>query len=211
MTQPFKRDIRLHPKAPHVNHVRDSYPILLRDAILTRIKLMPFFTGFTFKSNMAVQAQPDDIPQCAVYFLQETMTPDGDANTGEVRFTNMVQIGISVIIQNNDSVASERKLDAAYQVLMITLLTDTSLQHNEQFEIEAFTTGQRSHHFGNAVKDNEVPMAELRLELNIDLGVVTYEPEIVDVLETIHVETLPPEGDGNTTRIISVYDIDQGS
>lgn len=213
---PFSRGVRLHGKSPHVVHVRNSYPILVRDGILARIKAMSFFTGFSFRSNVALQVQPDDIPFCGVYLLNEQGTSDGDPNAGEVRFRTVAHIGISVIIQNNDSVVAERTLDAASQVLMTNLFSDHTLYDNSVFKIQAFTNLTRTHVFGNMVKDNETPIAELRIEVSCDLGTVTYPPYVPDDLEVIHVQTRFPVGGTaqqihDTLQVVASYDLEQGS
>jgi hypothetical protein len=187
-------NLRLHGKIPSVYHVGVSYPILVRDGILNRIKVMPFFSPFVkFSSNKALQIQPENIPFCGVYLLQETMIPDGEANAGEPRFRTSARIGISVIIQNNDSVAAEYKLDAAMQSISFGLFTDSTLYNNKSFKIQGFSAGSRQHVFGHVgVSDQETPIAELRFELVCDLGVILYEPLVSDPLEVIHTETSFP-------------------
>lgn len=214
MITPFKRDMRLRGKTPHVIQERRSYSLLVRDGILDRIKAMPFFSTFSFGSNTAVPLQQQSLPYCGVYLLQEQMTPDGDANTGEVRFRTTARIGLSVIVKNNDFDAAEIQLDKAYQSLTIGLFSDPSLYNNSVFKIQAFSNGVRQHVFGNMTKDNETPIAELRLEISCDLGVITYPPDIIDDLEIIHVTTAFPVGGTaqeihDTQQVEAEYDIDQ--
>jgi hypothetical protein len=213
MIMPFKRDLRLHGKSPHVVATMRSYPILVRDGILDRIKLMPFFATFKFGSNTAIQIQAPSLPFCGVYLLQEQMSPDGDPNVGEVRFRTVARIGIGVIIQNNDTVAAEYQLDAASQALMTGLFADPTLYNNDVFKIQSFSAGTRQHNFGSIGKDNETPIAELRLEISYDLGTITYPPYVPDDLEIIHVETAFPLK-GDTSRVQQVktqYDLEQNN
>lgn len=212
MTMPFKRDLKARGKSPHVVHVRRSYPILVRDGILDRIKLMPFFATFKFGKTAAIPIQAPMLPYCAVYFLNDQETPDGDANAGEVRFKTVARIGISVIIQNNDPEEADLVLDTAYQVLVTNLFADHTLYDNDIFKIQAFISGTRQHIFGNAGKDQETPIAELRYEIGCDLGVVTYPPYVPDDLEQIHVKTRWPGGGTEqeiaaTQQVESNYDI----
>ncbi len=213
MTTPFSKGLRLHGKTPRINHVFNSEAMLVRNAIFDRIKLMSFFTSFKFGSDSALSIQPETLPYCGVYLLGENMIPEGDPNAGEVRFRSVAQIGISVIIANNDSAAAEMKLDAANQVILIKLLSDPTLYNWSgkygPVKIQSFPQCDRAHVFGNVGKDQQTPSAELRLMLSCDLGTIMYPPEVLDDLETIRVETLPPGGDENTTRIISEYDIEQ--
>jgi len=212
MVMPFKRDLRLHGKSPHVVHVQRSYPILVRDGILDRIKLMPFFSTFKFGKTTAIPIQAPSLPFCGVYLLQEQGTPDGDANVGEVRFRTVARIGIGVIVLNNDSEAAEYQLDAANQTLT-GLFADHTLYDNDVFKIQAFTSVTRQHNFGSMLKDNETPIAELRLEIACDLGTITYPPYVPDDLEIIHVETVFPVG-GDASRVQQVktqYDLEQNN
>jgi hypothetical protein len=206
---PFPRSVRLHGKTPRVEVPRHSYPILLRDAIMARVKAMPFFTGFTFTTNKALQIQPQSLPYCGVYFIQETSTPDGDANAGEVRFRTAVIIGFSVIILNNDAEAAELKLDTAMQTLAGNLLNDETLYNGDQVKVQGFVSGKRSHEFGNGTFDNKTPIAELRWELICDIGTITYPPVVLDDLEVIHVTTEYPYPPTGAPPVYSEYDMEQ--
>ena len=211
MVQPFKRDLRLHPKIPKVRSTFRSYPMLVRDGMFDRVKLMPFFSSFNFSTKKDLKIQLEMIPFCGVYFLQEFMSPDGDANTGEVRFRTTARYGFSVIIQNNDSDQSESTLDKAAQVISGGLLTDPSLYNNKIFKIQSFSGGTRQHVYGHVGQDQQTPIAELRYELTCDLGVIDYPPFVEDVLEVIHLETIfPIDGDSSRVQQVKVeYDMEQ--
>src|SRR6266699_3389379 len=197
---PFKRDIRLHGKTPHVRCTALSYPMLVRDGILNRVKLMSFFSTFNFSSNKTLQIQPASLPFCGVYLLQEMMAPDGDADAGEIRFRTAVRYGFSVIVQNNDSVVAEYNLDKAMQAITVGLFTDPTFYNNSSFKIQGFTSGSRQHVFGSVGLDNETPIAELRFELTCDLGTISYTPFTEDDLEVIHLETVFPI-DGDASKV----------
>ena len=203
---PLSRKLRAHAKLPRVGHIPRSYPIMVRDGALARVRAMPWFSGFNFSSNKSLQIQPQNIPFCGVYFLSETDTPDGDANAGELRFRNMTVLGFSVIVQNNDSAEAEYKLDTAFQAIIRGLLSDPTFYNNDKFKIQAFTRGMRQHVFGHAGKENEMPIAELRFDLTCDLGTITYEPYVPDMLETIHVTVDENSGDD---QFQVQYDLDQ--
>ena len=214
MTTPFKRDLRMRGKTPRVDHVRRSYPILVRDGIMDRVKAMPYFSSFHFSTNKSLQIQPQSLPFCGVYLLQELMTPDGDANVGEVRFRTTTRIGFSVIVLNNDADAAEYQLDTAMQVITGGLFADPTLYDNSVFKIQAFISGSRQHVFGGVGQDNETPIAELRYELTCDLGAITYPPFEPDDLEIIHVETAFPAGGTQAEQdavqqTIAEYDLEQ--
>ena len=207
-------NFRLRGKTPLLGHIPRSYPMLLRDGLLTRIKAMPWFSAFHFSTNAAMQIQPQLLPFCGVYLMQELMVADGDANAGEPRFRTSARIGFSVIVVNNDPDAAEYQLDTAVQALLRGLLSDPTLYNNDQFRIQGYASGTRAHVFGNAGKDNETPVAELRLELLFDLGVITYPPLVTDDLEIIHVTTAYPGSDtaaeqNDRQQITAEYDLDQ--
>lgn len=163
--------------------------------MMDRVKLMPFFAPFiTFTTNKALQIQPDSLPLCGVYFIQETSTPEGDSNAAEPRFRTSARFGFSVIIVNNDPEAAEYVLDLAAQALAGGLFSDSSLYNNSSFKIQGYSLGARTHMFGNTGLDNETPIAELRWELICDLGTLTYPPLVLDDLDTIHVKTAFPLG-----------------
>lgn len=191
-----------------------SFPILLRDAILTRVKALPYFATFSFSTNRMLQIQPDSLPLSGVYFLQENSLPDGDANAGQVRFRTTVRIGFSVIIINNDPDLAEHQLDTAYQVLVSSLLADETLYNGSQVKVQGFASGARTHVFGNAGSNNETPIAELRWDLVCDLGVIDYPPVVLDDLDLIHVRTGFPLGGTQAEQdavqqVVSEYDLPQ--
>jgi hypothetical protein len=201
--------LRLHGKIPHVEVIERSIAMQVRDAIVDRMKVMPFFQGFTFKRSHAVKVLPAMMPYCCVYFLGELLGADGDADIGEVRFNSVVRIGFSIMLVNNDIDAMEDRLDDAYQATFNGLLRDPTLYNNRNFKIQSFDKGGRTHYYGSlGSQNNETPYAELRAELHCNLGAIEYEPRVEDMLETIHVETVHPPGDKNNQHIFSVYNFD---
>jgi hypothetical protein len=213
MTSPAAK-LRIHGKIPHVETVTRSYGMMVRDAILARLKTSPFFQGYTFYKSHALQIQHDDFPACAVFFMGEQLSQDGNNNTGEVRFSSEVKIGLSVYLINNDPEAMEDRLDNAYEALFQRLLRDPTLMNNEYFQIEAYTKGSRMHVYGQmgSPQSNETPYAEMRADLTCDLGAIEYEPRVEYMLEKIHIETVHPPsdiGENQVQHIYSEYDMDQ--
>jgi hypothetical protein len=195
-----------------------SISFQVRDAIITRIKVMPFFTGtptpFTFTSNKALPIQPQSLPLCGVYFINESGRPDGDANAGEPRFKTSVRYGFSVVILNNDPEAAEYTLDLAYLALTGGLFSDPTLYNNANFQIEGYELGTRSHSFGNAGLEQELPFVELRWELVCNLGTIDYPPLVLDNLDLIRIKTAFPLGgteyeQAGTPQVEAVYDLPQ--
>jgi len=199
-----------------------SEAFIVRDKIMTKLQAMTFFSSAIFKrfsTNTAEQIQPENVPFLGVYFINEDMVADGDANVGEVRFRSTATYGLSVVVQNNDAAAAENTLDAAW-IAVSKLFIDPSLYNwknvgkpNEVL-IQAYTRGNRSHVFGSVGKENAIPIAEMRFNLTCDLGVIDYEPVIDDDFLTIHVKTQFPGGDtqadiDNRQQVVVEYDIPQ--
>lgn len=182
-----------------------SYELLIRDAMLERVKKIDWFKQFRkFSTNKSLQIQPQSIPFCGVYFIEGTGLPDGDSNVGETRFHTTARYGFSVIVQNNDPEKAEYQLDLAYQLLTKNLFNDPTLYGNPEAMIQAFIRNSRSHMFGAIGADNELPIAELRLDLTCDLGTLMFPPIVEDRLETLHIETTFPIG---TTEQDSVQQV----
>lgn len=175
-----------------------SIAFQVRDGILDRIKLLPFFTGaptpFKFTSNKGLPIQPQHLPLCGVYFINENSTPDGDANAGEPRFRTSARYGFSVLVINNDPEAAEYTLDLAYQAIVGGLFSDSTLYNNSNFQIQSYDLGTRTHVFGNAQLEQETPFVELRWELVCNLGTIDYPPLVTDDLDLIRITTAFPLG-----------------
>jgi len=201
-----------------------SYGLVIRDTLWAKAVTLPFFAGFKSRRCKQLPVIPEVLPYLGVYFMNEKMTTDGDPNAGEVRFDVEMTLGFSVIIQNNDPVESESKLDQAYWSIMnglwrdqyIMNLIDTSAPAGvvtlpDGIIIEGVRGGSRKHVWGNAGLNNETPIAELSYEANI-LFSQSFPPIIVDDLLRIHQETVPLRHDGTippvdeVQRIITEYE-----
>jgi hypothetical protein len=168
--------------------------MLVRDALLARARTMPNFAGFKFSTNKAEQIQPESIPFLGIYFINEDMLADGDANAGEPRFRSMTTYGFSIIVQNNDAAAAESTLDDAWTLLTNGLFTDPSLYLNPAAQIQGYTRATRTHQFGSTGADNSIPIAECRFTLTVDLGVNDFPPIVPDVLSKVRLDTRYPGG-----------------
>jgi hypothetical protein len=187
--------------------IDQSYSFIIRDLFFNRLVQVPFFTGFTARKSRALPVMTNNIPYLGVYFVNEEMSPDGDLNAGEIRFTHMLKIGFSVIIVNNDPVACESKLDQAYWTIMNTLWRDpylTNLIDTRAYpggigspnntRIEGVSRGMRRHVYGTAGKDNEMPIGEMQYEATVKYR-ADYAPIITDDLLQISVRTGVKAGD----------------
>lgn len=186
-----------------------SYAMIVRNAMLARARAMVNFAGFKFSTNKAEQVQPEQIPFVGIYFINEDLLADGDANAGEPRFHSQVLYGFSIIVQNNDAAAAENTLDDAWVLLTNGLFTDPSLYLNPAAQIQGYTRGNRTHQFGNAGADNSIPIAECRFTLTIDLGVYDFPPLVPDVLSKVRLDTRYPAGSdpAEVQQIGAEYDL----
>jgi hypothetical protein len=201
-----------------------SYSFIIRDLFADRLMQSPFFGGFTLRKSRALPIMTNQIPVLGIYFVNEDMSPDGDLNAGEIRFTHMLKLGFSVVIVNNDTVSCEAKLDQAFWTIMNTLWRDPTLTNffdarpypgrvgnPDNVRIEGVSRGARRHVFGNAGKDNETPIGELQYEATVKYS-ADYAPVITDRLLHIHVETAPVASDGTVPpadtvqRTVTEYD-----
>ena len=191
---------------PTISEVQ-SYSFIIRDMFLAKLVAAPFFGSFTARKSKALPVVTANIPYIGVYFVNEDMTPDGDLNAGEIRFTHYLKLGFSVIIANNDPVASEASLDAAFWAIMNTLWRDPYMTNfvdtraypggvgnPDNVRIEGVSRGTRRHVFGNAGKDNEMPIAEMQYEATVKYS-ADYAPIITDDLLQIGVRTGVKPGD----------------
>lgn len=179
-----------------------SYSFVIRDMLLDKLAASPFFGGFTVRKSKALQIQTHHIPYLGAYIVSEDLQPDGDANTGQIRFTSSVRLGFSVIVVNNDPVACEAKLDQAFWAICNTLWRDPNLMsfidtvpygsggngNPDNTRIEGVGRSSRKHVFGSAGLNNETPIGELQYEATI-IHRFGFEPVIPDDLLEIGVRT----------------------
>jgi hypothetical protein len=190
-----------------------SFTWVLREQIL--VALGPVFSGFMIRRTDYKAILPAQLPALGVYVTNERMTPDGDPNAGEIRFIHDFQIGISVIIANNDPDIAEQKLDAAFWSMMHGLWSNAKLMaflssaNPDNTSFEGITLGVRRIVYGNIGKNNETPVAELQYEINCKYR-STWPPFIPDYLEKIVVTVIPEGFDPTLTPVITVeYDFSQ--
>lgn len=196
----------------------NSYSQIIRDGAIERIGLMSFFDTFKkFSRSPQLPIQSQNIPYVGVYVVDDNFVPDGDLNAGEIKFTHTFRLGFSVFILNNNPDEMEDKLDEAYWAIMNGLLRDPTFINFTQSHlidktaIEGISKGTRRNIYGNAVKENEMPIAEMRLELSMTYR-TNWPPIINDNLETIHVTTGFPlggtaEDQAKVQQVVAEYDL----
>jgi hypothetical protein len=189
---------------------QQSYSFNIRDTFFAAVTRMPFFADYTKRKTKMIKVQPELLPFLAVYMLPETMTPDGDANAGFIRFIHALPIGFSVMIANNDEIVAEQTIDAAFWALMNGLWTDpylnntidtlnrdTGISNINNVVFESITRGVRRHVFGAATMNNETPLAELQYDVTVCYRSEWY-PTITDDLLLVDVKTKMRPGDSQT-------------
>lgn len=194
-----------------------SYSQVIRDALFAKTVLLPFFTGFYARRSKQLPVQATQLPYLGVYIVGEDMTSDGDANAGEIRFIHRLQVGWQVLIEDNDPVAAELKLDQAFWSIMNGLWRDPDLMNFIQSDmpddtrIEAVERGKRAHAWGPPGVNGELPFGELQYVATIVYR-AEFSPAITDDLLHIHEEAVPLAGDATTPdasevqRIIREYE-----
>jgi hypothetical protein len=165
---------------------------IIRDGVLERVKAFEQFTTFKFSADPSHQVQPYEVPYIGVYLMPEEVNYDGAWNLTEPHFTNDADIGISVILANNDGAELDDNLDNAYDLITDGLLTDPTLMGFETiYKIEGVKKISRQHLFGVTGSTNEMPIGELRMTWRFTFRSY-YPPVIRDDLKLIVIKTLYP-------------------
>jgi hypothetical protein len=187
-----------------------SYSWVLRETFLATVA--PLFPGYTILRNPRVPIQAAQLPVFGVYLLPERMTPDGDWDAGEIRFTHNFTIGFSVIIADNNSDTIEQKLDAAWWTIMNGLWPNAKLMNLQQStaadntRIEGVMSGERRFVYGGRL-NNETPVAELQYEATCRYR-TGWPPTISDAFNLMVVQVVPAGVDSTKTQIITTqYDL----
>jgi hypothetical protein len=193
--------------------VDNSYAMIIRNELLERIKTFPIFAGVPrFGAAPMLAVQSEDIPYLGVYLVEEQLTPDGDANAGEPRFQSRTKFGFQYVVQNNDPDVAEDKLDLAYWAILTNFFEVQRWDYfaNDTVWVESVERGSRSHHYGNAGKDNRTPYAELRADLVFKLR-ETFPPPVTDDLKSIHItvaDHIPYDALENAPLRVVILDLD---
>jgi hypothetical protein len=193
-----------------------SYGQVIRDTLFATVVQLPFFANFIARRSKQLPVQQPLLPYLGVYIIDEQMPPDGDPNAGDIRFIHTLRIGFQVIIANNDPVAAELSLDAAFWAIMTGLWTNTGLTNMiatmlpDNTRFEGVERGARKHVWG-IIGKGETPIGELEYIASIRFRTEWFPGGFPDLLE-INVQTVPLASDGTVPpadqvqRIISDYE-----
>ena len=190
----------------------------IEDGLYARMKVIPpFNTAAKFVRSNARPTQAEHIPFVGVYFMSERFVPLGGLETGEAKFTALTKFGISYIVQNNDPDQAAEILSAAHWSIM-------KMFHYPEWHLFPFPhprapdrkmivegIEQISHdrEYGALSRNNETPIAELRMEITYKHG-FDFEPVPLDNFEIFHMETWPwPAQPGEVKPIITEWVLPQ--
>jgi len=111
-----------------------SYAWIILNAIYDRLTASSLFANFTCKRiNTALPLQAEiQVPFIGIFLGEEVMIPDGDENTGDIRFIHQIPIGIQIVVKNNDATAMLAKLDQASWFVLNQLFRDDSFTNRFQ-------------------------------------------------------------------------------
>jgi hypothetical protein len=196
-----------------------SYSQVIRDTLFAKTVVLPFFAGFKSRRSKQLPIQEPLLPYLGVYILDEDMPSDGDWNCGDIRFIHDLRIGWQVIIENNDPVDSELKLDAAFWAIMNGLWTDATLTNlvnsdmPDNVRFEGVVRGRRRHVW-DSIGSNQQPTGELEYIATLRARSEFFPSNFPDLLR-LHIETVPLADDDTVPpasvvqRIINQYEFTQ--
>jgi hypothetical protein len=158
----------------------NSYSHVIRDVFFNALSTDPFFASYTCRKNKMLVARPEYLPYLGVYIIDDTMTPDGDANVGNIRFIHALRIGFSVMQSDPDQDVLELGLDAAYHEIETRLWNDpyinnvydtlnphTQVQNPDNVRFESIERGMRRYVWGNQAVNNETPVGEMQYDITV--------------------------------------------
>lgn len=178
-----------------------SYAWILHNAVYHRLVSSTFFQGFTVaRISEALPIEAGfQLPFLGIYEGEEPMVPDGQLNIGEISFRHTVNLGVQVVMQDNNSTTLLQRLDQAYWFIMNRLWRDdtftnriwTLMPDNVRFEGVA-RVRKRKKWGSNAVR-NETPVGMLAVEAQLVI-LTDWAPTDFANLERITITTAFPSG-----------------
>lgn len=200
-----------------------SYSWIIVNAIYDRLSSSSFYTSYACKrisSALPIEAGIQ-IPFLGVFLGEENMIPDGDEGAGDIRFIHNIQIGVQVVVKNNDPVAMQATLDQASWFVLNQLLRDNTFTNRlktnlpDNVSIEGVPRiNIRPDVWGLTGAKNETPVGERLFWLSFKLR-TAWSPTDFDDLEMIVTTTAFPPGDStaqaNTQQVKIVYEFNPDS
>jgi hypothetical protein len=169
------------PPQPHAVTDNQTYSWVIRETFFGALaEREPYFADFTKRRSKMRPVQVNLLPYLGVYFIDETMGPDGDANATDIRFAHTTRIGFSVVIKQTDPNEAERLIDRAQSKIMNRLWRDpyitnvlntydpwNKVSSADNVRIESVIRGIRRHNVTAPNANNETPYAELQYDVSV--------------------------------------------
>lgn len=162
----------------------------IRDAIIERLTDQDWLPVRTVRRQPRPQLQEENLPALFVVVVEESETPEDDANIGVPRFISELTIGISVVVGEQMPAALDADLDDIVSRIRSALLTDPTFVRGvdparERSDpgryplFESVTKVRRGRIFP---QDGAAYFAEGRLEITFRLR-TQYDPVVTDRYE----------------------------
>lgn len=185
----------------------------IREAIIARLDGQLWLPVRTVRRQPRPQLQEKNLPALLVVLVDETETPEDEANIGVPRFLNEVTIGISVVVGEEFPAALDADLDDIIDEIRARLLTDPTFVRGvdpsrertdpERYPLfEAVTKVRRAVLFP---QDGAFYFAEGRLEISFRLR-SQYDPVITDRYEQTVLTARPAGSDPAAPALRVVLD-----
>jgi hypothetical protein len=166
----------------------------------TAYELVQIGFGSTFKTyrqTPMLQVQPYDLPVLAVHLLRERRVADGQAKQGEPKFIHDITLGFSGAV----SVATDEQNQINDLERWMATLDDILLSDPNFMNVtEGITAMDR---VGQYAKVGETTLFEIRVEMSIQSR-SNFPPRIDDVLATVDVTTVVPDGTPPLEQVIKL-------
>ena len=185
----------------------------IRDAIIERLDGQDWLPVRTVRRQPRPQLQEDNLPALFVVVVEESETPEDEANVGPPRFISDLTIGISVVVGEQMPAALDADLDDVVSRIRSALLTDPTFVRGvdlsrdrtdpERYPLfEAVTKVRRGRIFP---QDGAAYFAEGRLEITFRLR-TQYAPVVTDRYEKTVLTARPAGSDPAAPALRVVID-----
>lgn len=182
-----------------------SYSWIILNWIFQTLSADPYFENFVVKrasTALPVEAW-SQVPFLGVYLADESQTPDGAFNMGDIRFSHHVPIGFQYILCNNDPDMLVRDLDRTYWRIYKNLLRSDDFTNRFKTKLPGQTgfngierARRMAPRWGLAGSRNETPIGDQRHEWTFQF-VTDWAPYGFANLDEMWVKTGLP-GPGST-------------
>lgn len=198
-----------------------SYAWIIHNAIYLRLASSTFFQGFNcLRISEALPIEPGlQLPFLGVYEFDEQMVSDGPPNMGPIGFSHTVNIGVQVVMQDNNPTTLLQRLDQAYWFIMNRIWRDDTFTNRiwtlmpDNFRLEGVTRVRKRKKWGATASRNETPVGMLALETSLLFNTVWAPTDFANLDRITVITAFPPgstaEDQAAIRQIKAVYDFSQ--